>query len=477
MRYAILAHLLLALVGCSSTRPSTRPDKQVQDTASPDSDTHTPPLHTAAPTADTASGPSCPRQPCASTVATAMEAADDYLNLGQDVAVHGDILIAGAPAYSNGWSTILVTPRAYVYRLPALDPVGSWLAEGNVYDELGVSVDIADHNGNGVPEFAVGAQNYDGKGAVYVRVGLPQGMDQPVAQGASLIVHSKEQHLALQRVRLAGNRLFASGNGAISVGGDDVVGGLFEFAWPAFFPKQTDDAIAALRCDSAFSAWNFVAWDVDQDGDDDFIYDTPDGLAVALTPWDTSQTLFVPDILLASSTSIMDNLGHSIEVIGDIDKDGHEDLAVGSGTFSTTEARVGRVDIILSSVGFPSALADIPLHIEGTSAGENVGYDFASGDFNGDGVVDLAVGAPGLNPGHHRGKVLIFQGPLPLSGTLHPTDAASVIHGDNRGDGFGFSLASHDADNDGKDDLVVSAPGHGDNFGAVYNISGAHLLP
>ncbi len=94
---------------------------------------------------------------------------------------------------------------------------------------------------------------------------------------------------------------------------------------------------------------------------------------------------------------------------------------------------------------------------------DEFGSALASGDFNGDGYLDLAVGAPGESPGSdpESGYVFVYRGgPCGLSRWHSLGQANGALTGTNeKGDEFGTSLAAGDFDGDGKDDLAVGAPG------------------
>ncbi|KAJ3414438.1 Glycosylphosphatidylinositol specific phospholipase D1 [Chytridiales sp. JEL 0842] len=116
----------------------------------------------------------------------------------------------------------------------------------------------------------------------------------------------------------------------------------------------------------------------------------------------------------------------------------------------------------------------------------NLGASFAHGDFNGDGLQDVAVGAPGYTHSSthtpQAGAVFIIYGssrPLPNT-FLEIEEAANlIILGDQSepGSRFGTSLTVVDLNKDGIDDLVVSAPMHNaiDLFydGQVYIFHGS----
>jgi hypothetical protein len=119
----------------------------------------------------------------------------------------------------------------------------------------------------------------------------------------------------------------------------------------------------------------------------------------------------------------------------------------------------------------------------GEPSGEYFGREMATGDFNGDGVTDLAVAAhydgrpPDTSPG--RGRVYVYfgrGGQFPA--LLDPADPACncVISGSEPFAWFGTELVAGDFDGDGLDDLAVSENELPTVYqGRVYLVSGASM--
>ena len=120
----------------------------------------------------------------------------------------------------------------------------------------------------------------------------------------------------------------------------------------------------------------------------------------------------------------------------------------------------------------PLGTAD--LRIDGLDDGMRLGAALAGvGDWTGDGVADLAVGAPD----HDRaaGWVGIFAGPFE-AGALTSADAVATLAGVQDGDGLGYAMVGlPDLDGDGRSELAVGAwgdDGGGNAAGAVSIYAG-----
>ena len=192
-----------------------------------------------------------------------------------------------------------------------------------------------------------------------------------------------------------------------------------------------------------------------------------------------------------------DHTGFSAAPAGDLNEDGTVDLLFSSHStkssdgadagalylFLACEEGVGQcedtdgdgVNEVISEWGsnIRVDLGDAVLY--GEDAGDKAGRAVASpGDFNGDGVPDVAVGAIGatVDGEEDTGKVyLIVDYPYTTS---QVEDAADfVAYGSDAGGLFGLALASvGDLDDDGYDDLIASAPSAASGVGAVYRFAG-----
>lgn len=151
----------------------------------------------------------------------------------------------------------------------------------------------------------------------------------------------------------------------------------------------------------------------------------------------------------------------------DIDGDGFSDLVFGSPTSSLSKSRedirnkaeAGSLYIILGKVkGFGSlatTTADVDSVILGEGAFFHFGSEISIGDFNGDGLADIAASEPDFDAGKGRVSITLGQKSLPIEGKLSDY-AAQFINGHSNTGSLGRAIATSDINNDGFDDLIVS---------------------
>jgi len=316
---------------------------------------------------------------------------------------------------------------------------------GSSGDHIGSSLAVADFNGDGLDDLAIGVP------------GAASGGDGEVGR---LIYYTSA----------------ASGFGSI---------GSFS---PAFLDLDLE---AGARFGAALAAGDFngdgfadlaigipgrlVAGD-DNAGEVVILY--ADGLMNGGSPWDTSEPDLFSQANLAGQVEAGDSFAFSLAA-GDLNQDGLDDLAVGVPLEDIhapgfgTRSDAGAVNVIyaVDGVGLTTAGNEV-LHLEVGNVSQNAGTDdhfgfsLAIGDFTGDLQPDLAVGVPGdfIGGVDGSGSVEIFEtdgnGINVLADEQLFNQADPDIQGTpSEGDSFGFSLAVGDFDGNGRDDLAVGVPG------------------
>jgi FG-GAP repeat/Astacin (Peptidase family M12A) len=160
---------------------------------------------------------------------------------------------------------------------------------------------------------------------------------------------------------------------------------------------------------------------------------------------------------------------------GDFNDDGRDELIVGAPGEKISGASGGAVFVFLGTDHGPSTENGYLLHQDNmgfpvTSHDDDLfGASLAVGNFNGDSRLDLAIGAPGKNPG---GRVFI------LTWDKSRASGDKFVKFDHEGnqreagDLFGTALTSADVNGDGFDDLVVGAPGITNGTGSIFVFPG-----
>ena len=296
-------------------------------------------------------------------------------------------------------------------------------------------VTLGDVNGDGVPDFAVGAPFQDGD-FVSTRIGfgVPQNVGKVfVIDGASLAILNvmDDPEFALVQAQHFGGQLGASLAVSTDLNGDgilDVIAGV-----PHHIENPDDPDTEINQAGKAL------------------VFSGKDGTLL---------------FTLKDPTAEEDGrFGTAVAALGDVNSDGIADFVVGvPGKDIGGEDGVANVGLAYVFSGKDGSL--IRILNDPPRGGDEAGAAFGSaltnaGDVDGDGVSDIVVGAPG------EGRVHVFSGRTGnlLYSIISPTADALPS--------FGAAVAGgQDFNRDRKPDIVIGAPLFGHSRGAAYLYNG-----
>lgn len=232
-----------------------------------------------------------------------------------------------------------------------------------------------------------------------------------------------------------------------------------------------------LGTDAALFGWALDEGDIDGDGRDDLLVGAPGvelGGEAASASAGEAWLLYGPILADSHPRSIIfngisegDTLGTSL-AHGDFNRDGLNDVAVGGGMPTLTNPNAsGFVSVVYGPFDGDVALSRGTL-LSQDNAADAFGAALVTGDFTDDGWDDLAVGVPERS----SGQIIIYPGStvgVSASSTMFLATATSET------DEFGTALATGDANGDGVADLLIGAPGANGNeeaSGRVYLFEG-----
>lgn len=165
--------------------------------------------------------------------------------------------------------------------------------------------------------------------------------------------------------------------------------------------------------------------------------------------------------------NINDEFGYALGA-GDFNADGFADLLIGA---PGKNSSAGVVYLL------PGAFRTGPDldHVEwidqtdtggAVEAGDRFGSAIVVGNFDANSTLDFAIGAPAeVAGGFSGGAVSLHRGRAGVAGTSTFENSDGIWTFNENGAEFGFALAAADVDGDGRDEIVVGAPGTSLNNG------------
>jgi len=204
-----------------------------------------------------------------------------------------------------------------------------------------------------------------------------------------------------------------------------------------------------------------------------------------------SDPIVLTELDLSVSVKKNDSFGFSLAV-GNFNGDNYDDLAIGIPNHPISgNAKAGMVSVIYGSNGGLDTDNTQKWYqdssgIHGVSqTGDRFGFSLTTGDFDGNGYDDLAIGVPyeDVSKQQSAGAVNVIYGGLSSGDGLYSTNNqlwhqnSKDIHGKSeKNDYFGWSLTTGNFNGDNYDDLVIGVPYEGvsgvSDAGAVNVIYG-----
>lgn len=378
------------------------------------------------------------------------EADQDYAGYG--IAAVGDLDGDGIPEAAVG--SIGFGPKELPYQGKVYVLPGTWAASGTPLDEAATATllgetagDYAglaiapgeDLSGDGVPDLVVGASGFDGEAAAGAGGGRAYVVAGPLVGEASL----------------ADAWASFTGLGAAPKGPPDSAPDGAPDGTPGLPPPHGSFGVGDFVGDALAGPGDF-----DGDGASDLALGASGDATLGAN---TGKAVVWFGPLAPGAGGVLDAdvtltgpaanayAGSPLQAIPDLDGDGRDELLVSGDGYGA-----GVVWILSPGASGTFALADAPIRIEGLDPDDTFGAAVAVGELDGDGLLDLLVGAPtGATNGVAAGRAHPVLGGLDPG--VHPLGDV-VFAGGALGDNYGRAVAIGDLDADGRADLAIGAP-------------------